>query len=786
MFRKLLPLILLVLWLFVLLNRWGTNPRFGYLFTYASSPLHINNYHEESLELRETPYGAVQIGVDSLGVPSIFAPNDDAASYALGYMHARDRLFQMEMLMRTVKGQLSEVAGEVALPSDRFWRKFEFDSLAPIWYEEYKAEDPALAARFEAYCAGINEYINLMPFGSLPVEFHLLDFRPTPFRPENMFYLIRYMNHVLTYNEDDLKATEARSLLGDALYDQWFGLYTQAAFPIYPDFVMNDSTFVALTRSQQPEILAKGPGYRFPYALEKNQDELSLGSNNWVVGPSKSKSGNPILCNDTHLQIALPSTWYEVQIVSEGQLRRGFSIPGEPFIITGFNEHIAWGMTNATWDLVDFYELNTDEEGHYYLDGKLQPLERFEELIEVRGKGTVVQAYWRSHFGPVDTTGMGGRWIAVNWVAQQKSNEGIAFAGLEKAKTVDEGFSAILNFMHPPQNFILADKQGNIGLMTGGMASIHRDPVKGVRLGVKAANKAPFVPVHQFLNHKNPARGWTASANQEHVDHPFSAWLSSRYEASARGRRIAERMNEWEKLGPDELRQLHMDIMDKEWDLIRPLLEKYLKPEQFALFGSWDGSMVVDRIEPTLFYNFKLKLADQVQLAIHPELKFNPLQQEIYLKLAAADSFPISAGEMAVKEIVATAWDASWADLTERFGVGQENWQYGKFHQTAVNHITRLPQLSLLPFPSPGSNRTVNVASRLPSTHAASMRTIIELTPDGPKVQLMLTGGQSGRFNSTNYSDQVAHWLNGVYHAPDLGKKFDANRYKTAYSFTRK
>jgi len=785
MLRKLLPLLFLIGWLFLLMHRWGTNPRFAWLFSYTTSPLHIDNYHDQSLELRESPYGAIQIGIDSLGIPSIFAPNDAAAAYATGFLHARDRLFQMEMLMRTVKGQLSEVAGAVALPSDRFWRKFEFDSLAPIWYAEYKAADPELAERFEAYCAGVNEYIDIMHYGSMPLEFHLLDFRPSKFRPENMFYLIRYMDHVLTYNEEDLKATEARSLLGSNLYDTYFNLYSAQPFPIYHDFSIADSTYRALIQGK-PEILAQGPNYRFPNALEKSQDELSLGSNNWVVGPAKSKTGNPILCNDTHLQIALPSTWYEVQMVVGGKLRRGMTIPGEPFIISGYNEKVAWGMTNATWDLVDFYELDIDGSGNYYLDGQWQPLQPFEKTIPVRGGQPVTVTYWRSHFGPVDTTGMNDRWLAVNWIAQEKSNEGMAFAGLERAENVEQAYAAVLNFMQPPQNFILADNSGNIGLVTAGKASMHRDPAKGIRLGVKGENKVPFREVHRVLNHFNPERGWTASANQEHVNHSLSAHLSTRYEASARGRRIQQLMDASEKLGVEELQQMHLDVVDLEWELLKPAFEKYLSPEQLDYFAGWNGEMVVDQVAPTLFYSFKLTLMDELQKAIHPDLNFAPLFQEAYLLVVANEQLPTHNGSISTADLVKRSWDVSWQKLKEQLGTDVKNWQYGRFHQSAVNHLTRLPELSMPLFASPGSNRTLNVASKLPSTHAASKRTIIELTPKGPKARLLVTGGQSGRFNSANYHDQIDHWLQGTYHEAIPAKSFDLTAYPMSIQFTRK
>jgi acyl-homoserine lactone acylase PvdQ len=202
-------------------------------------------------------------------------------------------------------------------------------------------------------------------------------------------------------------------------------------------------------------------------------------------------------------------------------------------------------------------------------------------------------------------------------------------------------------------------------------------------------------------------------------------------------------------------------------------------------FSGWNGSMDTALVAPTLFYNFKINLVKTLTRHLGSSLMLPPSEQHIFNSVALDDSLPVAKGWVASTQLVQEAWDSCVTQLQERFGKDAAAWTYGKFHQTNIQHLLRLPQLAMPLFASNGNNRTVNVASRLPSTHAASMRTIIELRPEGPRAALMLTGGQSGRFNSSHYSDQVYHWLSGGYHEADLSKSFVASRYATTIRFNR-
>jgi penicillin amidase len=781
--KKLLFVTLTVAWLWASQQNWGSLPVLARFFTWPTSPLKIDNRFDQSEHFKSTPYGPVSVGFDSLGIPHIFAENDEAADYATGFVHARDRLFQMEMAVRVVKGQLCEVVGERALTSDLFWRKFRFDSLAVAWYKGMADSVPELAQRMEAYAAGVNRYISYLSPATLPIEFHLLDIQPTEWKKENMFFLLRFMSHTLNYNENDLAASAITSQLGTEIASFWYPNTTRSPHPIYPNFNITDSIMQALLPRVNEELDLVS-GHSYPQARVVNLDDTPLGSNNWVVKGNQSASTYPLLCNDTHLETALPSTWYEIHKSVAGRVCRGLSIAGSPFVISGFNNNVAWGMTNATWDLVDFYSLEVNKEGtHYRLDGAWEPLIPFTVEIKVKGTKPVRKTFYHSHFGIADT--LSGRYLAVNWIGQQPSNEGLTFHGFEKANSLAEAQAALQHYLQPPQNFVLADRKGHIGGVTAGGACIHPLPAKGVRKGRRRNQLIGFTRMQNYLNSVNPSSDYWHSANQEQVDHPLAAHISTRYESSGRGRRITALIDSLPPLDFDGMRKLHMDVVDMDYPILREILLAVSGPLRVYLEG-WDGQMDTSLVAPTLLYSFKNQLRDRLIAHLGGGDQLPPLEQHIFTVVATDDSLPIASGKrIASLQLAQEAWDSSMIDLKSRLGIDPATWHYGRFHTTLVAHRLKLPALGIPEFASPGSNRTVNVASRLPSTHAASMRTIIEMRPDGPKAWLHLTGGQSGRFNSRNYADQVQTWLEGRYHNFRLLSTFKETDYVSTYRFSR-
>lgn len=781
--KKLLFLVLTASWLWAAQQNWGSLPVLAKFFTWPTSPLKIDQRFTQSERFNQSPYGPVSVGYDSLGIPHIFAENDAAADFATGFVHARDRLFQMEMAVRVVKGQLSAVAGDRALKSDLFWRKFQFDSLAVTWYQGMADSVPELAKRMEAYAAGVNHYISRLTPASLPLEFHLLGIQPAEWKKENMFYLLRFMSHILTYNENDLAASEVSTRIGPELSSFWYPHTTRTPHPIYPYFSLTDSIMQRLL-PQVNEELDLGVGHSYPEARVVNLDDTPLGSNNWVVRGSQSATTFPLLCNDTHLEIALPSTWYEIHKSVGGQIRRGLSIAGSPFVISGFNNDVAWGMTNATWDLVDFYALEVNPKGtHYKLDGQWEPLNPFTVEIAVKGGKSVRKTYYNTHFGIADT--LAGRYLAVHWIGQHPSNEGLTFHGFEKARNLAEAQAALQHYLQPPQNFVLADRSGHIGGVTAGGACLHPLPAKGVRKGNRRDQLIGFTRLQGYLHSVDPPSDYWHSANQEQIDHPLAAHISTRYESSGRGRRITALIDSLPPLDFEGMRRLHMDVVDMDYPILREVLLGVSGPLRSYLEG-WGGQMDTALVAPTLLYNFKNHLRDRVVAGLGGGDRLPPLEQHIFTVVTSDDSIPLAGGRReASRALAQEAWDSSLADLTARFGTDPSQWVYGRFHTTWVAHRLKLAALNIPEFASPGSNRTVNVASRLPSTHAASMRTIIEMHPDGPRAWMHLTGGQSGRFNSPNYADQVRTWLDGRYHTYRPVNGFQVADYVSTYRFDR-
>ena len=812
---RLLLLLASVLWCWALHHPWPGLPPVHRFFHWASSPLRINGDEPQHREI-EGAYGDVQIGLDSLGVPHVFGPSAEAVAYGVGWMHARDRLFQMELMTRVVLGRLSEVVGPVALESDLFWRKFEFHRKGPSWWDRYAQEEPAMATEITAYTRGVNDYIASIRPGDLPLEFHLLGLDPRPWREENLFYLLRYMSHILSYNEDDLKATEMRFVLGDSCYNFWYPTRIDANLrhPIYPEFSLSNEAPQGLLKvpGLEQEILVEGTTrvfdyrkpaplspvsaiqrttHRYPNARVKTPDDYGLGSNNWAVSGRKTRNGRNYLCNDTHLKLAFPSTWYEIHKevtpsapgADDGTWSRGFGVAGSPFVISGFNRHVAWGMTNATWDLSDFYLLQTDGKGNYLLDGVWEPLDSFEVQVKVRGQDEpVLKKYYRTWFGPADTAS--GNLLALRWIGEQPGNEGAAFHYLERSRTIQDAFGALKHFRQPPQNIVLADQDGQIGMMTAGAALIHPNPQRGIRMGQQRSARIPFTDMHNYYRRLNPATGYVASANQEQVDHPLAEHISTRYESSTRGQRISALIESMPDGSMDEshLRALHMDVHDGEWNLLRPLLEQIAGPYAAYLRG-WDGVLDTARIAPTLYNSFRRTAMDLIGNQLDSGLRWLPVETYALHLLVTRDRLLTPRGWIPTRPFAQAVWDSSIQRLRLSLGQDPKTWVYGRYHRTLIQHVLQIPALSLESFASPGNNRTLNVAGRLPSNHSASMRTLIQPGAEGPVSRLMLTGGQSGRFDSPHYSDQVNHWLHGIYHTAQRRGTFRPGDYVRTVQF---
>lgn len=782
--RFYIQLILSVVLILVLKWNFEGRPPLSKIFLFHNSFLVAGLQETESESFGSTDYGDVEIGYDSLGIPAIYAENEFSAAFGVGYCHGRDRLFQIEMLMRTVKGELCEIVGPKALAVDKFWTKFNFKTKAIDWYAKLEKIDPDEYKRTEAYAEGLNTYIDNLTHDELPFEFHLLGFEPSTFEPWQIYLLLRYMSWNLNYSTQDLAYTNTKQGMNPVVFKQYYPNTNPYALPILAELENTDSLLQEIFNTSkktdkkpasQKEEVAIAPDF-YP------ADRAPKGSNNWVVSGSKTRSTHPILCNDTHLGLKLPSTWYEVHIQVGKEYNHGLSIPGSPYVISGYNNSVAWGMTNATWDLTDFYPVERGADGNFTIAGKALKVDSVLVTIKIKGEDDFEYMAYSTPHGVLDS--IEKSMYLVNWVGLQESHEGIAFGKMLKAKSIDDQFKALQYFTQPPQNFVLADVAGNIGLATCGAAAIHPRITHGVSTPIDADDYPKYLPMNDILKVVNPEKGYLSSANQDQVKGNLAAFLSYSFTGSSRAKRIDEVLRNGKHIDQTFMANLQMDHLDIEWEILKPKLLKYVNKEAHTYLANWDGVCDSASIAATLYVTMRYALLENLaQMAFKNTPSFLPNSELVINYIAQYDTLPGEKGPVLVSKLMTAAWETTQTKLTANFGEKMYDWQYKQIHKTSIQHITSLEPLSAAPFPSFGDANTVNVAGGLTVTHGPSMRTIIELKPNGNEAWMMITGGQSGRFESENYQDQIADFRKGTYHKVKIFEAFDASNYVKTISF---
>lgn len=773
--RKWIWTLLSLVWLVLLFYPWPKVPPLHQLLLYPTSVFQID-YKLGTDRVSQPKYAGLEIHYDQRGVPHIFAETEPGMAFGMGYTHAKDRLFQLEMLRRTVRGRLSEVVGSRALPSDKWWLKFDFEKKSAQAYAQLQKEDAALSSVLQAYAAGYNAYLAEQAKPELPLEFHLLDFEPQPMAPHAPIMLIRYMDKVLNYSENDLKFSALAKRLPDSLIHYYYPALSDYAFAIYPE--LN-------TEAAEPTDLVEIPvtmDHDFAAAELKIGRDNERGSNNWTVAAQRSKSGHAFLCNDTHLGLDLPGTWYEVHQVLNGNISHGFSIPGAPFIVSGFNEKVAWGMTNCTWDLAEFYQLKT-RDSQYMLDSNWLEMEPVEVEIPVKGAEPVKHTYYQTYFGPADT--LRGAFLATQWVAEHYgSNEMKALYQLNKSGSAREAYAALQQFGHPPQNFALADHRGEVAMVSAGYALLHEKPSRGIYPGTQRSHRATYQHMGRRLMVANPEKGWQQSSNHHQVTDSLAPYLNTYFAPSARGRRISSVLASDSSLERSDLKALHADVLDGEWPLLAEHCLATVPDSLRSYLEEWEGYCVENSVAATLYNAYKWRLYKNFSSALLGDFDFGPPAEQFFYLLFTGADLPNAKGEEIDREMLARqTWNEVLSELKEELGPQVADWQYGAYHQIHFRHIARLEALGLPPFAAQGSPRTVNVSSGNPGTHGPSMRSLIEMTPEGPKAEMVIAAGQSGLPGHRHYADQVDDWYSVEYFPIDLTRKAEEKEWEQSIIF---
>ncbi|MBO2008459.1 penicillin acylase family protein [Hymenobacter negativus] len=723
----------------------------------------------------------VTVRYDDRRVPHVFAQNDHDLYLAQGYLTARDRLWQMDFVAHVAAGRLAEIAGPERLETDRFFRRMGLGFGAQKSTEAALA-DPVSGAVVRAYSDGINAYINSLTPATYPFEYKLLDYAPEPWEPLKSALILKYMAFDLTGRSDDLRMSNALRKYGPAVMRDLFPDYPTRESPVVPAGTPLD--FKPLAVPPVPQAFAAAEA---PYTPNQEPDR-ELGSNNFAVSGARSETGFPLLANDPHLQLNLPSIWYQVQLSAPGVNVYGVSIPGTPLAIIGFNEQVAWGVTNTYADVLDWYQIQFRDatRREYLYNGQWKPVRRVVEHIKVRGKTDRLDTVLYTHHGPVvyerpqrpflPQTPIG---YAARWTAHDAANEFLTFYRLNRARTYTDYTAALASYGAPAQNFIFADAAQDIALWPNGHFPLKwREQGKYLLDGRDPAQEwQGWIPAAQNPHVKNPARGFVSSANQSSVrpeDYPY--YLNWDYGSSERGRRINQRLEQMPRVTADSLRQLQNDNFGMNAQLMLPRLLSLAgklppaSPEGRALAAlrTWNYQYTADAIGPSLFelwYDNLVKRLWDDDFPTDPKgLAYRyPARDRTNNLILKEDSsrWIDDRRTRATKETLPllARQSLSWAvdSLTRKFGAQSAKWRWASQKGTDVLHLLKLPGFGVMDVDCGGGAGIVNATTE---RTGPSWRMVVAL---GPQVRAygVYPGGQSGNPGSRYYNDMLETWRVG-------------------------
>lgn len=766
------------------LNRkWGSIPPLGKFLSpqegFWQNAEAISKDYNEELALPGLK-GKVEVWLDDRMVPHIFAEQEADAYYAEGYLHARDRLWQMELQTMAAQGRLSEILGPKLLQYDRRQRRLGMGYAAEL-SAAAMLKDSTTKMVVEAYSAGINAYISSLSYSDLAVEYKLLDYRPEPWSPLKCAALLKYMSYDLAGGVNDLEYTNARRLFSQSDFNNMYPDRNDSIDPVIPKGTAFDKPVknaVMPADSALQEVAAM-------LHFKQDKPDPDNGSNNWAVSGSKTRSGAPILCNDPHLGLSLPSLWYEVQINTPTMNVYGASLPGAPGVIIGFNDNIAWGVTNGSEDVMDYYAVQFRNGRQQYLfNGQYRDAVPRVEEIKIRGQRSYYDTVAYTVWGPVmfDNTFHddipGQPFLALRWKAHDPSNELLTFNKLNHARNYDDYVAALEHYTCPAQNFVFASKAGDIALWHNGEFPLRwKDQGKWIMPGSDSSFAwQGYIPHGEVPHIKNPARGFVSSANQQPTDSTYPYYYFGYYDLY-RGKRINERLSAMSQITTQDMMQLQNDNANLFARAAIPLLTRHLpeadlKPAQqpyYQLLKVWDQQNSPASKGATIFYmlweGLKHRIWDDELMNRTDSAELDYPQDNASLLWLIRDSSMRFVDDVHTpqKETLTDLVLQTFAQVTDsaqKLDQRQEL-EWGRFRGTDIRHLTRsLPAFSRMHLYTGGGTHVVNATK---ANHGPSWRMVVQLGAT-TEAYGIYPGGQSGNPGSPYYDNAVNDWVQGKYY----------------------
>lgn len=770
-----------------------------------------NSYYNGTLNLTGLK-DSVTVFWDQRGMPHLYASSEHDLYMATGYLTARERLWQMDLLRRSTTGRLSEIFGESFLQADIFSRCLQIREKAARIIAK---EDPHILSCLQAYTDGVNAFISSCS-KHLPIEFRLLSYTPDPWSLEDIASIIGLMGWNL----------DCRNLTAELFVYQLIRKVGAArAAELIPDWQAVD------------EVVYRG--FEIPASVIASIESMvssmrlmtdlglsaSSSSNNWAVSGARSKTGKPLLSNDMHLNLSSPGIWMQMHQVVPGKLNvTGVLIPGEPLIVAGHNSIIAWGMTNFRVDAIDLYaeKIHPDSSGLYLCNGQWHKIREVQEVFRIKGGRHDTVTLRFTHRGPIITGCMNlsklspkMQWIGYDYLDGLRSHENLAismrWSGFDDSNEVNavwlinraEGWSdfrkGLSFFRSISQNFVYADTLGNIGMNSGGGIPLREGSAVIIRNGeTDDCDWNGFVPFEQMPSVYNPVSGYVSSANNRTVDNDFPWFVSNSFDLPYRINRINEMIGEKEKHEMDDFCRM---VTDQQSDLARlmtPVIlrlrnnQRQLPPLATVLLdtlASWDYEMSPALVSPTLLEFFRISfkrnlLADELG-ELYERMWDIPAEYYVYRILTdGPDSWVDNITTEPVEtldDIVRISFLEAIAFIEKEYGKNTEHWRWGRIHSVTFTHplgsvriLGSLFHLNSRKYPVGGSDHTVcpyfAYKPGFEAVYGASVRHIFN-TANLDESLSVIPGGLSGVPGSEFYLSQADAYINGRFYRDHFSRE---------------
>jgi len=784
----LISLILTTVLIYCLDTQWGSIPPLGKFL----SPQHgfwqnaevVGKDFNQRLSLPRLKDKA-EVYFDENLIPHVYANSEEDACYIQGYLHAKFRLWQMEFQTFAAAGRLSEVLGpgedDALLKYDRSMRRLGMVTAARAAMEEME-KDSTTKRDCDAYTAGVNEYISHLTEADLPLEYKLLNYKPEPWSNLKIALFVKYMAYDLAGGDNDFEMTNAKSFFSKEDLAKLYPEVQDSLDPIIP----KGSAF--LPPSFRPVMPASADSLYFNNPITvtdmESKPDKSNGSNNWAVSGKKTRSGSPILCNDPHLSTNLPSIWYQMQIHTPTYNTYGVSFPGAPYIVIGFNDNCAWGITNAGRDVRDYYSIKFKDGSRkeYWFNKAWKEATLRVDTIRIKGRLPFYDTVASTVFGPVMydptftgySTEVSTRSYAVHWKAADTSNELLTFSRLQSIRNYD-GYKEALNYFKcPGQNIVFADKSGQIAIWQQG-----EFPAKWKKQGlyVMPGEDSSYMWQGNIRQEENPymidpERGFVSSANQEAVDTTYPYYLGSDFPIY-RGLTINRKLSNLNSITPIDMMGLQTDNTDLFATMAKPLLLQNLDETRLSddekgflnVFKLWNTINDPGEKGPVIFHYWWSNLEkeifdDEFSKTTLPMMR--PTETTLLEALLKDTAYSFidninTPEKETLKKVVTDAFMKSIPALVQAAKDDRLSW--AAFKDTWARHLLRLPALSRMHLPIGGGARSINAAKQF---HGPSWRMVVHLTAK-TEAYGIYPGGQSGNPGSPYYDNFVDKWVAGKY-----------------------